>query len=68
MTDNIKGFTVTLIHDYREDDARGIIDAIQMIKGVESVGVHVADYTDHMARMRIKGDIRIKFLELYDSI
>ena len=49
MTDRIKGLTVLLEPDKREDDAECIINAIRMIKGVVSVESHVADIDHHLA-------------------
>jgi hypothetical protein len=37
MTDRIKGFTVALDRDYRDDDVEVIANAIRMIKGVVAV-------------------------------
>jgi hypothetical protein len=49
MTDRIKGLTVLLEPDKREDDAQAIIDAIRMIRGVVSVKTHVTDVDHHFA-------------------
>ena len=61
MTDRIKGLTITLQPNIREDDAQYIINAIQMIKGVIDVDTHVADVDHHMAvanaRMEMEKDI-----------
>ena len=61
MTDRIKGLTVTLDPDIREDDAQAIIDAIKMVKGVGDVETHVADLHHHMAvatsRMAMEKDV-----------
>ena len=43
MTDRIKGFTVVLAQDVREDDFEAIENVVRMIKGVQSVHRHVAD-------------------------
>ena len=61
MTNRIKGFTITLEKDIREDDIQPILDAIQMIKGVASVTSKVSDSVDHMARERVKSELRDKF-------
>ena len=37
MTDRVKGFIVTLEHDLRVDDAKGVQDAIRRIRGVGRV-------------------------------
>ena len=49
MTDRIKGLTVLLEPDKRDDDAEYIINAIRMIKGVVSVKSHIADTDHHLA-------------------
>jgi hypothetical protein len=64
MTDRIKGFVVTLEHDYRNDDAAVIRAALEMVKGVISVSPVVADISDHMNRMRIRLELREKLLGL----
>ena len=61
MTDRIKGLTVTIQPNMREDDAEAIISAIQMVKGVIDVKTHVADCDHHMAvstaRLAMEKDI-----------
>ncbi|MCP9947236.1 hypothetical protein [Actinomadura madurae] len=37
MTERHSGYLVALDHDIREDDAEAILNAIRMIKGVQSV-------------------------------
>lgn len=48
MTDRIKGLSVSLTHDIRDDDCQAIIDAIKMVKGVEAVEMHVTTSDDWM--------------------
>jgi len=36
MTDRVRTLTVLLEHDLRDDDARDVINAIELIRGVES--------------------------------
>ena len=57
MTDRINAITVVLAKDIRDDDARSIIDAIQMIKGVLTTTPNVASLADHTAYMRARADI-----------
>ena len=68
MTDRIKGFTVTLDRDIRIDDVEQILNAVRMISGVASVKTVVTNIDDHMARERVKSEIREKLLELYKAI
>lgn len=58
MTDRLKGLTVLLDRDIREDDAAPIIAAIQMIKGVASVQTHVADPDHYLAVETARWELR----------
>lgn len=60
MTDRIKGLTVTLVNDLRDDDAQPIIDAILLLKGVLEVTTHVADMEHHFAVGQAKALLRSK--------
>lgn len=66
MTDRVKGFTVTLEKDIRIDDVQCIIDAISMIKGVIHVEPSVTTHEDHMARMRVKIEMKKKIIDCID--
>jgi hypothetical protein len=61
MTDRIKGVTVVLEPNIREDDAQVIIDAIKMIRGVCDVQTHISNLDHYMAfsqaRMEMEKDI-----------
>lgn len=63
MTDRLKGFSVVLVTDIREDDAESVAQAIRMIKGVLDVTPVVADSSDWMNRTRIRSKIRQKLFE-----
>lgn len=54
MTERIKGLTVALDQDYREDDVQGIIDAIKLIKGVANVTPIPSSAEDFINRQQIK--------------
>ena len=64
MTDRTRLLTVVLDHDYRTDDVQGIIDAIQMIKGVIAVDLNVADPEQHMAIKAAKRELQDKIYEV----
>ena len=64
MTDRIKGLTVTLEPNMREDDAQAIIDAVRMVKGVIDVETHVADSDYHMARAAARVGMEKDLFEL----
>jgi hypothetical protein len=61
MTERIKGFTVTLERDVREDDFEAILNAVRMIKGVVHVEPSLVTTEDHMNRTMIR-------IELHDKI
>ena len=61
MTDRIKGFTVTLDRDFRDDDVEVILNAIKMIRGVANVEPSIVTGEDHMNRERLKWELRDKF-------
>ena len=63
MTDRIHALTITLDRDMRSDDVRHVVDAIQMIKFVQSVDPHVTDTGDHCARMRIASEVETKLVQ-----
>lgn len=64
MTDRLKGLTVTLEADMREDDAKFIIDAILLLRGVAMVHTHVADLDHHFAVSAAKMDLQKKIIDL----
>ncbi len=67
MSDKIKGLTVVLAQDYRDEDVQKIIDTIEMIKGVKSVTMIEVNANDYINRERIKSELREKIIDvLYD--
>jgi len=64
MTDRIKGLTVSLEPNIREDDAETIINAIKMIRGVNGVETHVADIDHYMAVQTFRHDIGSKIIDI----
>lgn len=63
MTDRIKGFYVSLDRDYREDDVQEIINAVNMIKGVQNTSMSVVNSDDWMNRSRIGYEFQSKILD-----
>jgi len=59
MTDRIHALTVVLDRDYRDDDVEHITKAIEMIRGVASVDLHVTQMEDHMARERVRRELAL---------
>lgn len=64
MTDRFNALTIVLDRDIRSDDAQSVIDAIKMVRGVQSVTPNIADMTDHIAYVRARGEIAAKLFEV----
>lgn len=63
MTNKVKGFTVTLEEDFREDDVERIMNAIKMIRGVLHVEPSIVTSEDHIQRIRIKTELMDRFVK-----
>jgi hypothetical protein len=63
VTDRIKGFTVALDRDYRDDDAEDIRTALEMVKGVLSATPSTTNPDDWMNRDRVRREMRERILE-----
>lgn len=68
MTDRIKGLTVSLEKDIREDDVQPIVDAIIMIRGIADVKLHVTNPDDYMARKQVKEELRSMIFEWFKKL
>jgi len=64
MTDRIKGVWVAFDHDIREDDVQCVVDAIRMIRHVQSVALSVADLSDWNARERVRAELSSKIWDV----
>ena len=64
MANSIKGFTVTLKQDIRDDDFQRILEAVEMINGVGHVEPSITTHDDHMNRTMIKLELRKNLLDL----
>jgi hypothetical protein len=60
MTNRIKGFTVVLEKDIREDDFERITTAVESIRGVAHIVPSVVEAEDIMNRERVKLELREK--------
>lgn len=60
MTDRYFALTVILEKDMRSDDAKSLIEAIKMLKGVLKVKPSVSDITTFMAEERAIHDLKMK--------
>lgn len=65
MTDRVKGFTVTLDKDMRDDDFEAIKTAVEMIKGVLHVEPYLVTSGDHVNRKLIQHEI---YMKIYNAI
>lgn len=57
MSNQIKGFIVTLSRDISEERAAKLRDAILFFHDVADVSQCETDYTDHMARQMVRCEI-----------
>lgn len=62
MTDRIKGCWVAFDRDIRVDDAESLLSAIRQLRGVQSVGTHLATPDDYMNRERVRLELEEKIL------
>jgi hypothetical protein len=67
MTTRIKGFTITLEKDLREDDIEELVTALRMVRGVASVDPLEKGTEDDMARARVYYELRDKFYEFINK-
>lgn len=64
MSDQIKGAYIVFDKDYEEEDAKKILEAIQMIKGVIAVETNIVDSSDWMNRRRIENEIHMELIDV----
>jgi len=64
MTDRYNALVVVLGKNIRDDDAKPIIDAIHMIRGVTSVHGNVADMDAYIAEQRARAALEAKLLKV----
>lgn len=67
MTTRLKGFTVALEQDIREDDAEHIKNAIESLRFVQAVKPIEASSNDWINRSRIKDEILKKLYEVLND-
>ncbi|MEE9598560.1 MAG: hypothetical protein V3V96_17435 [Acidiferrobacterales bacterium] len=63
MTDRIAALTVHLASDVRDDDVQGLVDAIAQFRGVLKIDPRIATTEDHMARVRVRHELRKRLFE-----
>lgn len=64
MSDRIHTLSVVLKKNMRDDDAKCIIDAILLLKGVVKVGANISNPAHYAATEQAKHEIRMKLLEI----
>lgn len=64
MTDRYHSLIVVLEKDIREDDARSLIGAIRLLRGVLEVSGVVADLDSMMAEERARREIGQKLIDV----
>lgn len=62
MTTRLKGFTVTLEHDIREDDAEAIRQAILCVRSVVDVAPVQSNPDDYMNRQMVRHEMMGKLI------
>lgn len=62
MSESYNALTVTLDHNVHETDIEHVLNAVRMIKGVQSVVPHVADFETHVAQERARRELGEKLL------
>lgn len=68
MTDRIKGFTVVLEKDIREDDFELYMQSISLLKGVQQVIPHETDHRDIIQEIRTKSEMKSALYELIKNL
>ena len=71
MSDQIKGFTVTLKENISEESAKKLADAILMLKEVVDVVPVKKSINDYIVKMRVKSGIKealCRFMDEYLSM
>lgn len=68
MTDRVKGFTVTLGDDMREDDFEALLIALKMLKGVVHVEPTIVTAEDYFAYQRVRSEFRNKLYDFYKEL
>lgn len=64
MSTRLKGLTIALDKDFREDDAEKLILAIKQVRGVLDVTPIEEDSNDWISRSRIKSELQKKLWDI----
>jgi hypothetical protein len=57
MTQRVKGFVITLVDDYRDEDADAVLMAMRMVKGVQPVEPITANPDDQVIYSRFSQEV-----------
>lgn len=68
MTDRHAGYIVVLEENIREDDAEHVINALRMVRGVQSVEPIVADHATQIALARARGELQRRLLDFHQRM
>jgi len=63
----VKGFTVTLERDVKEEDFQRIKEAVEMIIGIEHVEPSIATSEDFIVRQRLRHEMSRNVLKAIDE-
>ena len=64
MSDRVNSLLVILDKDMRDDDVQALVDAIRMMKNVNSVSMNVSDPDTQVAVMRERSRVNNALLDL----
>lgn len=67
MTDRVKGLTVVLEENIRVDDIEPLVDAIRLMRGVQSVHLQISEGGDFIVECRVRDNLRRKMYEFIDK-
>lgn len=68
MTDRVKGITIVLENDIREDDVESLIEAVRHFRGVLTAVPIVALAGNEIERIRAYADIRAQLFKFAEGI
>lgn len=68
MTSRVQGFIVSLENDMREDDAREIVKAISMLRGVLNVEpVRADEFGEVVTKARLRQEVLAALLPVFEG-
>ncbi len=64
MSDRFHSLAVVLEKDMKDEEAEGLIKAIQRLRGVQGVTPNISDFDSHMAEVRARAELGKKIIEV----